>query len=233
MDQPSTTHHNAVRPGERTPNKRLAALLAGIRHLVGGDRFENLYRAVRRELLALAPSPASLLDYGCGSMEFSRRLRDDGVISRFLAVDLYPAPSTPHAQGDWQHYRQIPDGRLPKLSERFDVAIVIDVLHHAEDSQLSSILADLGHSAQFVIVKDHFEYGPMSRQLLRIADWFGNFAYGVRIPNRYFSLQRWERLVADAGMREVTHVRNVRVHNGLFGLLLAPRYHFISVLQRR
>jgi len=230
MRRQSTALRNAVRPGERTPNRRLATLLGGIRRVVGGDRFENLFRAVKGEIVALHPTPATLLDYGCGSMEFSLRLQDEGVISRFVAVDIYPAPSTP--DGPWQHYQQIAEGALPALPERFDVAIVIDVLHHADEAQRAPILSGLGREARRVLVKDHFEHGLLSRQLLRLADWFGNFAYGVRIPERYFTPRQWEALVAAAGMREIRRVQDVRVHHGLFGLLLAPRHHFISVLER-
>jgi hypothetical protein len=205
-------------------------MLRQVRGLVGGDRFENLYRAVRDELQRLTPSPRSLLDFGCGAMDFSLRLRGEDVIGQFVAMDVFPPPANPDSR--WSHYRQLHDGTFPSNAERFDAAIVIDVLHHVDERTRSSLLRSLGDAVRFVVVKDHFEFGVFSRQMLRLADWFGNYAYGVRIPSRYFTPTRWDALISAAGLREIRRVQNVRVHDGLFGVLLPSRHHFISVLTR-
>ncbi|MFM7294742.1 MAG: methyltransferase domain-containing protein, partial [Burkholderiales bacterium] len=172
----------------------------------------------------------SLLDYGCGSMDFSRRLREEGVINKFVAMDTYAAPDNLEGVECWKDYRQIHDGILSDLRESFDVAIIIDVLHHADESEQPTILAALGNTAGRVVVKDHFEFGYVSRQMLRLADWFGNFAYGVRIPKRYFDKQSWPLIVRSSGLVEVARVENVKVHSGLFGVLLPRHHHFISIL---
>lgn len=228
---------NSVRPAERTPRHRLAMLLSVLRRLLSGDRFERLYSAVREQIQALDRGSTRLLDYGCGSMDFSMRLKEERVIADFMATDIYPPPPAAPDGGQreypWSHYRQITDTSLADLREAFDVAIVVDVLHHADEEDQAPILAALARSCRHVIVKDHFEYGPLSRQILRSADWFGNFAYGVRIPDRYFDPPRWDALVRAADLVEVRRVRNVVVHGGLFGILLPARHHFIAVLCAR
>lgn len=225
--------NNSVRPAARTPRLGLAVFLGFIRRTLSGDRFERLYQAVRKEVSELKGKQLRLLDYGCGAMDFSLRLKQEGVIQDFLAMDVYAPPVAPtpqQADERWLRYRQITETSLKNLEESFDVVIVIDVLHHAEESQQAEILAALARVGGCVIVKDHFEYGWFSRQMLRLADWFGNFAYGVQIPTRYFDEHRWDATVRSAGLRETKRVRNVAVHEGLFAALLPARHHFIALL---
>jgi Methyltransferase domain len=224
---------NAVRPYQRTPKQTLAALLNGTRKLVGGDRFENLYQAIRAQVVSLKNSETRLLDYGCGTMDFSVRLKKEGVIQHFTGMDIYPKPGVnANSDAKWNHYQQVTAQTLLTTAGGYDVAIVLDVLHHATPDDRIIILQRLATMSKVVVVKDHFEYGYVSRQLLRLADWFGNYAYGVDIPDRYFDRTLWKQIIADAGLKEVKLITPVRVHDGLFGILLSQRYHFISVLKK-
>jgi hypothetical protein len=222
---------NAIRPPQRTPRLMLAQGLNFARRIFGGDRFENLYRAVATEIVGLRIEEVSLLDYGCGNMSFSLRLWREGIAKQFTGMDTYSKPDLPD-DPKWDHYRQISTTEIARISERFDIAIVLDVLHHAPESEQAFILRDLGLVSRYVLVKDHLEYGFVSRQLLRLADWYGNYAYGVAIPKRYFNTSRWDNIVLAAGLREIRRIPTVRVHNGLFGLVIRPRNHFISILRR-
>lgn len=227
-----TSDRNAVRPGAGTPKRALAGLLSAVRRLVGGDRFANLYAALVAEITAidaLKSAPIRLLDYGCGVMSFSAALARDGIIADFVGMDRF-APPAENADPIWQHYRQLPPTGIATVTERFDLTIIIDVLHHADAAERATILRHLASISRFVLVKDHFEHGFCSRQLLRLADWFGNYAYGVNVPDRYFDIAQWEALVKEAGLTEIRRVDAVRVHNGLFGLLMPPRYHFMALV---
>jgi len=166
-------------------------------------------------------------------MDFSSRLKQDGMISDFIGMDIYerPANSDDPVGG---RYVKIECLSLERLSEkRFDVAMLIDVLHHIKEEDQAATLRVLAKCSCFILVKDHFEYGLISRQLLRLADWFGNWAYGVSIPRRYFKQYRWDRLVASAGLTEVALIKNVRVHDGIFGVIVGPRHQFLSVLKMK
>lgn len=223
---------NAVRPGASTPRSLLAGLLAQLRNLVGGDRSELLYRALANEIRNIHEfqnQPLTLLDYGCGMMGFSSRLMREDVVANFVGMDMFPTPASDDPI--WQHYRQIPPAGISSVDQRFDLAIVTDMLHHADEADRAPILRHLASICRVVLVKDHFEYGFFSRQVLRLADWYGNYAYGVNVPDRYFDVPMWENLVREAGLTEVKRTPNVRVHRGLFGLILAARHHFIALLK--
>lgn len=227
------SNNNSIRRVEQTPRIILARFLGLVRRIVGGDRFENLYSVVRTTVSDLNIEDPFILDYGCGAMAFSARLKSEGLISRFIGMDVFPAPTTSLEGSDlWGNYRQISKDQVINFPEKFDLSLVIDVLHHAPEEDQAKILRALAQASQFVVVKDHFEYGFLSRHVLRLADWFGNYAYGVSIPKRYFTENRWASLIENAGLTEIHRTPAVKVHDGIFGVILSPQHHFISVLRR-
>jgi hypothetical protein len=195
---------NSIRREDQTPRLRLANGLNWFRRMVGGDRFENLYGAVESEVASVVTREARLLDYGCGAMSFSTRLQRSGRVGSFVGMDIFPSPAAPGSGDDrWSNYRQLSPAGLSAVQEHYDIAIVLDVLHHAAEDEQPEILRKLGTVADLVLVKDHFEHGFVSRHLLRLADWFGNYAFGVTIPDRYFDRRRWSEIIAAAGLHEV------------------------------
>lgn len=212
----------------------MANFLSFFRNLVGGDRFENLYKAIDSAIAELDCKDLYVLDYGCGAMSFSSRLKDEKRISQFVGMDIFPKPTNLNKGNGadvWDNYHTIPENGITRAIGYFDLAIVIDVLHHVPEREQVGILRSLAESCRYVLVKDHFEHGFVSRQLLRLADWYGNYAYGVNVPKRYFSKERWTRLIESAGLCQLKIKTNVRVHDGIFGFIIPPRHHFISILQ--
>lgn len=222
--------NNCVRPPCKTPRRALAHALGAFRKIVNGDRFSNLFAGVKLSLQQL-PKCSYLLDYGCGAMHFSRKLREEGVVEDFCGVDIFTKPDK--SEGTyWDKYHQVETGGAFHIPRRADVAMAIDVLHHIPEEKHCEVLSRLAEKSDYLLIKDHFESGWCSRQILRLADWYGNYAYGVNIPKRYFNRERWKILVKNAGLTEEILVQ-VKVHAGIFGLILPRNYHYISVLKRR
>lgn len=227
---------NAVR--DEIPDRGLRPVLARLlgkgRRWFGGDRFEGVSNALASALEVLSGrfvGKPNLLDFGCGNMAISGDLKRRAAVAEVWGADTYQPPA-----GDekYSRYTQIGDATaLPFDDGRFDVAICVDVLHHIGVDEGAKVLRELGRVSRYVVVKDHFEYGFFSRQLLRLADWYGNYAYGVNVPDRYFDKRSWTGIVSAAGLEEIRLTCPVRVHNGLFGLILLPRNHFVSILTFR
>lgn len=227
---------NAVRlTDQSTVLKRAVAHgNAALRLVGGGDRFSNLTNALKKEFLQVGADVGhapSLLDFGCGNMAIGEAL-DQASCARLTAcTDIYPAP----ADGDpqrWSRYHQVTSETLPFETGTFDASMANDVLHHAGTERAITILRELARCSSFVVIKDHFEYGPISRQLLRLADWYGNWAYDVNVPDRYFDTSTWAETVSQAGLKEVRRTTGVTIHTGAFGLILPAKLHFISVLAK-
>jgi hypothetical protein len=225
------------RPPSLIKSIYLAKFLDFIRTICRGNRLTNLFHAVEVVIINLKPKIGSeihLLDYGCGVMEISTQLKKNGVVNDFIGVDVFEMPSVEASQDErWTHYRSLQGGEeaINELPNEFNLTIVIDVLHHIiEDTQKIRALQTLAMISPYILVKDHLETGFFSRQILRLADWFGNYSYDVRIPNKYFTRESWKRLINEANLNEIVFLDRVKVHTGLFGVLVPPTRHFISVL---
>jgi len=227
---------NAVRlSAQSSALKRVVARgNAILRGISGGDRFSNLARTLENQFTQIRSEmdrPPRLLDFGCGNMAIGEALDKASCVRLEACTDIYEPP----ADGDpqkWAKYRQVKEDVLPFADNAFDASMAIDVLHHAGTERAVVILRELARCSRYVVIKDHFEYGPVSRQLLRLADWYGNWAYDVNVPDRYFDMATWEQTISAAGLKEDRRTVGVTIHTGLFGLILPARLHFISVLSK-
>ena len=115
--------------------------------------------------------------------------------------------------------------------KKFDIIIAIDVLHHMGVHNSHKILEKLSKISNYILIKDHFEYGFFSRHLLRFVDFYANYAYDVVIPDRYFNKKLWLNTVKKASLKETLRIENFQQHDGVFNLILNKRHHFISLLK--
>ena len=201
------------------------------RKILGGHREPRLIEALENAIKATKLSNLKVLDFGTGSMFVVSELHRRGVIDSYCGIDTYPIDELPDEEvGENRAYIQIetPEDLL-KLTH-FNLSIASDALHHVNWHDIPIVLDHLGTITKFIVVKDCFEHGFITRQLLRLSDWFGNSAYDVNIPERYFTPSYWESLLMDLGMKEVHRWSNVKIHNGIFGILLPSRCHFVSIV---
>lgn len=230
------TSINAVRLSNQSSaiKRAVARGNATLRGISGGDRFSNLARALEDQFIQIRSHlgrPPRLLDFGCGNMAIGEALDQASCVRLEACTDIYE-PSVDGDPQKWAKYRQVKGDVLPFEDNAFDASMAIDVLHHAGMERAAIILRELARCSTYIVIKDHFEYGPVSRQLLRLADWYGNWAYDVNVPDRYFDTTTWAKTVAAAGLKEIRKTVGVTIHTGLFGLILPSRLHFISVLSK-
>ena len=66
----------------------------------------------------------------------------------------------------------------------------------------------VGKISKNIIIKDHFEFGFFSRQLLRFVDFYANYAYDVNIPKEYFNYVSWKRTIKKSHLKEVELIKS-------------------------
>ena len=110
--------------------------------------------------------------------------------------------------------------------------LLVDVLHHIGVNESFKLLKKLSRYSKLIIIKDHFEHGHISRQLLRFVDFYANYAYGVVIPKIYYSEKTWIKTIKLSKLKQLYFEKNFQQHDGLFNLILNKKHHFISVLKK-
>lgn len=107
------------------------------------------------------------------------------------------------------------------------------MLHHIGIDQCHNELKKICNISKYVIIKDHFEYSYISRQILRLSDWFGNFGTEINIPKKYFTEFKWQKLIKKLKLNQINIIKNVNQHTGLFSLILPSKHQFISVIKTK
>src|SRR6476660_5038840 len=135
--------------------------------------FKRRIQVLAQALANFLPKNARVLDVGCGSGTLAKvimTLRPDVTIE---GIDVLVRPNTEIPVTEF-------DGNtIPWPDKHFDVALIVDVLHHTDDPV--RVMAEARRvTKRGIVVKDHFRDGLLANSTLRFMDWFGNAAHGVR-----------------------------------------------------
>tara|TARA_B100001175_G_scaffold314885_1_gene325194 strand:- start:778 stop:1440 length:663 start_codon:yes stop_codon:yes gene_type:complete len=212
-------------------NNNLLILFSNItRKIFKGDRLKRLSIGVSDFLETIylnKKKKLSILDYGCGSMDLSKKIQNKKFISKITAVDIYKA------RYKNKKIKYLNDKFFfKKNTKKFDAIVIVDVLHHMGIDDAHKILKKLSKYSKFIIVKDHYEHGFLSRHLLRFVDFYANYAYGVKIPKKYFDKYTWKSALKKANLEQIKHHSNFQQHDGLYNFILNKKHHFISLLKK-
>jgi len=186
-------------------------------NFVSGRRVKIIAHAIAE----LFPERARALDVGCGDGQIDKeimKLRHDVTIS---GIDVLMR-SRGHIDVKWFDGETIP---FPDKS--FDVAMLIDVLHHTREPRM--LLRECCRIARTIIIKDHLRTGLFAQSTLRFMDWVGNARFGVQLTYNYLSPQQWDIAFEELGLE-----RKLVVMPGLypfpFSLLFGRQLHFLAVV---
>ena len=187
--------------------------------------FGRRVRVLVGHLAELVPQDASVLDVGCGDGSIAQHLHATRPDLRIEGIDVLLRPETqmPVAQYDGK--------TIPFASGSFDVAMLVDVLHHADDAQ--HLLAEATRVARrAVVIKDHCRDGVLANSTLRFMDWVGNARHGVSLPYSYWPEARWHDAFRELGLREDRWIAKVGLYPWPFSMAFDRKLHFIAKLVR-
>lgn len=151
----------------------------------GGYVHTRRVEVLARRFADLLPGKARVLDIGCGDGLLASRihtLRPDVSIE---GIDVLVRPST--------HIPVAPfDGRnIPHESNRFDSAMLVDVVHHIEDP-MPLLREACRVSQQCLVIKDHTRDGWLAGPTLRAMDYIANTRHGITPPQNYWPRAQWK-----------------------------------------
>ena len=213
---------------ENNYNKLFVSVSDLIRLICGGDRLKRITNIIddllKKEYLK-KNKRLKILDFGCGSMEISKKLEEKNYIKSIVGSDIFN-----HSYKS-KKLTYVSNERLFKKNEKFDVIFVVDVLHHVGINNAHKIINKLSKLSKIIIIKDHFEYGFFSRQLLRFVDFYANYGYGVNVPKKYFNKNKWKKTLIKSNSKEIFRKNSFQQHDGLFNIILNKKHHFVSMIK--
>ena len=169
------------------------------------------------------------LDVGCGDMQIVENI---GIRNKYVlwsCIDIYELPADANMK-KWGKYRKFDGANIPYDDKSMDVVLFCDVLHHSP-KDAPALLREAARVGKTVIIKDHFEYSHYSRLMLRLMDIIGNWGYGVRIPERYFTVQRFNDICLFAGLKVKRISAGLELYPNFLRYLLKPEWQFTAILE--
>jgi SAM-dependent methyltransferase len=172
----------------------------------------------------LLPKSARVLDVGCGDGLLDEALLDMRPDLRIEGVDVLVRADTPIP------VREFDGWQLPFADGEYDVAMAIDVFHHASDAE--ALMGEMKRVARGpLVIKDHLLHGLPSELILRVMDWVGNSRHGVRLPFSYWSEAEWRSAWDRCGIRPVSILRHLNLYPLPLSLIFERDMHFIATLE--
>lgn len=167
-----------------------------------------------------------LLDIGCGDMTIAKTMASRYNKLEFTCIDIYPNKEK------WDNYFEFDGKTIPFEDKSFDFVLFSDVLHHDFD-KVRVLLTEAKRVSNYILIKDHFEYGLWSRRILQFADFIGNYGYGVSIPKQYFTRQSYSRLLSECKMKEIELLWPIQLYekSSIVKILFKSKYQFLSIIQ--
>lgn len=123
---------------------------------------------------------------------------------------------------------------IEKNSDKYDFAIISDVLHHIgveKKDDLTKILRNLKIKSEYILIKDHFEYNLISRIILIFMDFIGNYYNNVKIPKKYFREHEFFELIQNANLKVIKKTIDKEYYGKKFLFFNNPKFHFIYLLK--
>ena len=188
-------------------------------HYVKGRRV----RVLTHQIQGLLPKEGHFLDIGAGDGQMARRLAEGRRALRIEGIDPLVRPDTAIPVTEF-------DGlTIPFPDQSFDGAILIDVLHHAEDP--ARLLAEAARvSRDFIILKDHVVQGLAARSTLRFMDDAHNRRFGVALPYNYLDPGGWGELLKSCRLRAEVWETRVKLYPVWANWWFGRRLHVIARL---
>ena len=119
---------------------------------------------------------------------------------------------------------------IPFEASSFDAAILVDVLHHAEDPEL--LLREAARVAPVVVVKDHLADRAFAGPTLRFMDRVGNARHGVDLRYDYWRRQQWLDAARRAGLCELRLCLDVPLYPPPLSWVFGRGLHFVARFER-
>jgi len=194
----------------------------------------NLYRQLLLKISAGKGRNLKVLDLGCGSMELTDHIAagNRDIVDSITGMDIYEPVAGTEREADYLRW----DGSyIPLGDDSIDVVIASDLIHHVYPAR-ERVARETARVAQWLIIKDHFEYGPVSRAILRGFDLLGNWRnalYGANVfPERYLDRQSFDELCTAAGYDVASIDIGHNVYGDAFRWVFPPDYQFVALLKR-
>ncbi len=207
----------------RTPHAWMKGMLKRLHAPVYASRIQTLARCITPHLR----EGDRVLDVGCGSGLLGRAILDAATCPPRIRIHGVEQRPRGHEPIDVQAY----DGlTIPYGEKTYDVVILADVLHHADEPDRLMIEC-IRVSKRLLIIKDHQVKGLFARQRLVLLDWVANAPFGVPCLYRFWTAAQWTETLRRHRLTIEDEVTSMGLYPFGLNRLFGGGLHYFVVLR--
>ena len=124
---------------------------------------------------------------------------------------------------------------LKSYNKRYDFCLINDVIHHIgieKEDLIKKILNDLLKISNIVLIKDHFQQGIVSNNIIRFMDFLGNYFNDVNTPNKYYDKKTFKKLLSRLKITVIEKTVSIKLYPSFLLFMSNPDFNFVYLIKR-
>ena len=127
-------------------------------------------------------------------------------------------------------------GSIQKNKKRYDFCMINDVIHHIgieKEEVIIKILNSLINISKIVFIKDHFQQGFLSNNIIRFMDFLGNYFNNVNTPDKYYTKRSFKKLLKKMKIITIEKILSIKLYPSFLFFMSNPDLNFYYLIKKK
>lgn len=120
--------------------------------------------------------------------------------------------------------------------KKYDFCLINDVIHHIgieKENFIINILNDLTRVSEIVFIKDHFQQGYISNNIIRIMDFLGNYFNDINTPDKYYDKKAFKILISKMKVTVLEKILSIKLYPPFLLFMSNPDFNFVYLIKKK
>ena len=101
-----------------------------------------------------------------------------------------------------------------------------------KENFIINILNDLTRVSKIVFIKDHFQQGYISNNVIRFMDFLGNYFNDVNTPQKYYNKKTFRSLLSKMKVTVLEKILSVKLYPPFLLFMSNPDFNFVCLFKK-
>ena len=114
--------------------------------------------------------------------------------------------------------------------------MINDVIHHIgieKETVIVKILNNLINISKIVFIKDHFQQGIISNNIIKFMDFLGNYFNNVNTPDKYYTKKSFSKLLKKMKITVIEKMLSIKLYPSFLLFMSNPDFNFFYLIKKK
>jgi len=125
---------------------------------------------------------------------------------------------------------------IGKNKKKYDFCLINDVIHHIgieKETVIVKILNNLINISKIVFIKDHFQQGIISNNIIKFMDFLGNYFNNVNTPDKYYTKKSFSELLKKMKITVIEKMLSIKLYPSFLLFMSNPDFNFFYLIKKK